>query len=49
MAAPNDRARTLVVGLAIIGVVASLAAYFAWRAGEDAKSIAPPPAGASAR
>ncbi len=36
MTARNDRARTLIVGFGIIAVVASLAGYFAWRAGEAA-------------
>jgi len=46
MSAPNDRVRTVLVGLAIIAAVASLAGYFAWRAGDQAQA-APAPAPAS--
>jgi hypothetical protein len=42
MPAPNDRVRTVLVGVAIIGVVASLAGYFAWRAGQEAQGPTAP-------
>jgi len=41
MSAAPDRARTLLVSFAIVAVVASLASYFAWRAGEQNKDVAP--------
>ncbi len=44
MPQPHDRVRTVLVGVAIIAVVASLAAYFAWRAGQDARNSAAAPA-----
>jgi len=43
MPAPNDRIRTLLVGVAIIAAVASLAGYFAWRAGDQAERTSPSP------
>jgi hypothetical protein len=49
MAEPGDRARTVLVGVAIIAVVASLAGFFAWRAGQGAPEGAAPATTAPAR